>query len=546
MRKLKTVLALLLVAVLCLSLFAACAGSKETTTPSTTTPSTTTPSSNTPAPSSNTPASSEETPPANEPENEEPETYDPEDYVEIVMYYFDLRMVGADFGEHIKTKLNEYLGPKYGIQLDLKWLTVGDWIQKVQLSISGGERIDLMNFAVNCGVQTLYNNHMAMDITDYMESEASEAMQVMKDYLDCFRFDGRLYGLPTYRGLVKNDYIVLRKDILEELGMLELAENMDSLEQYEEIMAAVKDNYTATTGLYALSKEGGKSCMPAGLWDGKKFSDAVLYETIGDGTGMVMVLRNGENKVEWLQDDPRYEQKLQWVKTWRDNGWVYPDSALIDTHGDELMKQGVSFSVFTGSEYGVEAVKSGNCGHPVVCPLYLNAIITTGNVMGWGIGVPVTAEEPEAACRMINALYTDAYVMNLLTRGEEGVDYTVVDGEIVYPEEGHYYEADFLLGNNALLLPLQGQGADYFEQIVRINNEAPISDYLGFVLVTGDLQDYISAFSAITDQYSPDLCTGNYTPEMFEAYKTALENADVHGYLNAVQAQLDAWIAANK
>ena len=344
----KVILALLLVAALMCALFAACA---KTETPTNDTPSTST---DKPAETKPAETKPEETKPAEtQPEETEPQEWDPEDYTDLVMYYFDLRMIGADFGQHIEDAINEYIGPKYGLQADITWFTIGDWMTKIQLNISGGERIDVLPLCANSNVTILHTNNMIMDITDLMAEYAPETMELMKDYTACYEYGGRLYGIPTYRGYVKNSYIVLRKDILEELGMVELAENMTSITEYEQILEAVHDNYTEQTGLWAVAKESGKSFVPGGLWNGPKFEDITGYDPIGDSTSQIMVL-SGTNKVEWILDDPRYEEKLGWATRWRENGWAYPDCALLDTHGDELMKQGVSFSEFTGSEYGVE------------------------------------------------------------------------------------------------------------------------------------------------------------------------------------------------
>ena len=66
---------------------------------------------------------------------------------------------------------------------------------------------------------------------------------------------------------------------------------------------------------------------------------------------------------------------------------------------------------------------------------------------------------------------------------------------------------------------------------------------MGFALDRTELQDLIAGITAINDQYTPDLYTGNYTPELFANYKAALENAGVHDYLDAIQNQLNAWLA---
>ena len=107
-----------------------------------------------------------------------------------------------------------------------------------------------------------------------------------------------------------------------------------------------------------------------------------------------------------------------------------------------------------------------------------------------------------------------------------------------------YYESDFIMGNNLLLKPIYGNGPNHYENVAADIAAAKNSEYLGFALDLNPLQDYIANISAVNDQYTPDLYTGNYTPEKFASYKAALETGGVHDYLDAVQKQLDAWLAS--
>lgn len=540
MKKTKSIIALSLVLILICMLFASCQGKETPITQKDPMPSTTnTEPANTEPEKTQEPEETKPEPAETEPEPEGPKTYTPDEYTDIVMYYFDLRMVGADFGEHVVQAVNEYIGPKYGLQVDVQYMVIQDYITKVQMNIAAGEQVDLTQLAFMNNAPNLYAKGMLMDITDLAEEYAPDALELVKDLKGASTFGGRLYAIPTLRPLANFQYIIMRKDILEELGMLEKAQNMQSWTEFEEILAAVHDNYTAETGLWALSKESERSVEPKGLWESPNFADIQYPYDLSDNTKQAVTFNDG--KVFWYWDDPRQEAKLQLIKSWKDKGYIYPDSSLIDTHGDELMKQGISFAEFTGSEYGVEAVKGGNCGYDVVCVPYVRGIIKTAG--GFALGVPSTAEEPEAACRMINALYTDEHLMNLITRGVEGVDYELVDDQVKYPEEGHYYQAEFLIGNDFLLRPLYGQGSDFFEKAKQVDEEAEVSPFVGFAIDTKDLSNELAALNACKDQFYGDLLCGNYTPELLADYKAALEAAGVHTYLDEIQRQIDAYLA---
>ena len=530
MKKFKAILALVLVAALMLTLFAACGQSEEPSTTPNTNGGGETPGTDTPG------------------DNADPNTgidYGEEDEDEIVsieFYFYDLRMTGADHGERIEAAVNEITEAEINTNVNITYMTIGDWQTKFQLSIGGGDRIDVASFCAGSGVATMYANTMAMDITEYMAEFAPEAMEIVQNYVGPYTYDGKLYGIPAYRNYARNYYIIMRKDILDELGLTEKAENLTTWSGYEEILAAVYEAYDGT-GLYPISKGAGKSLVSANgyLNNGDNFSDRIIWDTLGDATGVVRT--DDEGNVMLYQESPEYEQELLLAKKWRDNGWVYPDSALVDTHGDELMKQGVTFSSIQGSEIGIETVKESACGYPVVCPMLNGALLSTSTIASWGMGVPITAEYPEQACKFLNLMYTNADLMNLLIWGIEGEDYTMDNGEVVLNPEGGYYQADFLIGNNTLLKPLKGNGADFFERVDAINKETPNSTYLGFSLDTAPLELQISQITAVIDQYGGSLSCGEYTPEAYANYIAQLEAAGVRDYLSQIQGQLDAWLA---
>ena len=224
---------------------------------------------------------------------------------------------------------------------------------------------------------------------------------------------------------------------------------------------------------------------------------------------------------------------------------MYPDSPLIDDHPDDLMKQNVVFSTLQGSEMGIENNKGVVIGYDLVCPMISVGMVSTGTLTAWGFGIPTTAEEPEAAVKIMNAFYTDEKLMNLIIRGEEGVDFELVDGQVKYFDGNVYQEQDFLIGNNLLLYPAYGNGSDFFDRVAEVNAAAPTSPYLGFALDTSELDLIISNLSSVKDQYNQSLGCGLYTSELYQEYLSKLEVAGIADYVEAIQAQLTAWLAEN-
>ena len=510
MKKLKTMLALLLILALVLALAAGCASTSGEPTGSD--------------------SSSENT-------SGEIDTgaAEDEEATPIVFIMRDLRSRG-EFSEAVEEKIHEIALEEANVDVDIQWVTFGDWQNKVMLTISSGEQVDVMHLGWNNNVTTMYAAGQLLDISEELQEYAPDAIQIMADYMGTYTFGDGVYGVPTNRNFCKNGYILMRKDILDELGLTEKAENLTSFTEYEEILAAVKENYT---DIYPFGSPNGLA-NDFYIFNGDSFADVDVYDNLG---GSMIYCK--DDQVQIITDLDCYEEQCARVAKWMDNGWVWPDSVITQDTSDDVLRQGVAFSNTVGSEHGVEVTKSQAYGFDVVVAKFCDGMVKTGQPSSHGIGVPVTSEEPEAACKFINLLYTNSEIMNLLIWGIEGDDYTLEDGQIVLSDANDaYYEGDFLVGNNLLLTPLAGNGADFYEQVAEINATAVRSEYLGFAFDATDMDDVVSQISAVTDEYSKSIVAGGYTADGYAAYKEKLEVAGIRDFQAAYQTQLDAWLAS--
>ena len=146
MKKWKAVLALLLVAALCLALFAACAKTETPAKPAAPAKTDTTPAKTDEPAKTEEPAKTDEPAPADEPEQEKSLVFEEGEVRDFKMVYFDLRMVAGDHGERVQDAINEYIVPKYGLRIDLDYYTIGDWMTKIMVALAGGERVDFMPY----------------------------------------------------------------------------------------------------------------------------------------------------------------------------------------------------------------------------------------------------------------------------------------------------------------------------------------------------------------------------------------------------------------
>ena len=530
MKKMKGILALILAAILVCGLFAACAKQETPKQEEPTQQQTaTTPKEDT--------KKDEEPAKTEEPEKtDEPETIDPDDVEELVMYYYDFRNK-VEVSQHVEDAVNEILVPAIGVKLDIKWLGIGNWLNTFTLDMAGGEQLDIINIMPATTLEGMYSNNQLVDLTELVPEYAPQTYELMKDYMGPFYVDGRLYGIPTNKNFRVDGYLVMNKEMLEEIGMLDEAKNCSSWSEYEAIAQKIKEYYNGE--VYA--SEAGFT-NPSWLPNGDSFADVRCNDFLG---AQYYVATDDDGHVSLLQGTDGYKQSIQMAKKWLDNGWLDPELATAErTHATEMLKARQGFSTNVTAEYGVEVAQGGNLGYEVVCPKFFDGVIRTNNVNSWGAGVTVNTVDEVLAVKTLEYIYNSPEVMNLLNWGVEGVDYELEDGLVKRIGDNPYFEHDAFFGNNLIMTPLAGNEPDFYQIAQKINDESVKSPYLGFAIDPTGLDNVIANMSAVYDQYHGQLTSGYYTEELYQEYLNKLEVAGVNDYLAEIQDQLNSWLAA--
>ncbi len=276
---------------------------------------------------------------------------------------------------------------------------------------------------------------------------------------------GKVYGVTTYRSLVTSVYIVMRTDVLEDLGLLEDAQNIQSLADYDKILEAVSTSEKWSTLSGIVPSDAAGTCLGLGGFylATDSFADATCYDQLGDLNKIISINPDGSDPTvvnNFATEEYRaiYDQMHEWYE----KGYVYKDSTTNQEQAEQLVKSNVAFSYFSQSEIGIESSKEQACGMPMTCVLVKTPPISTSNCTKFVWAVPSSATEPEAAVKMLNLMYTDERIANLLAWGIEDVNYVMGDDGMATFVEGEdannaaYHTVDFLYGNQFLVHPWEG------------------------------------------------------------------------------------------
>jgi len=456
----------------------------------------------------------------------------PEEQADLTFYFYDTYQRGSKT-ENIEKAARQLVQEKLDLTVDIRWIAPSEWRNAVQMDISAGEQVDVVCLTPGLGVQELAGMGLLTDVGELLSVHAPQAYTLMEEYLSCYTVDGALYGLPTAKDVTESRYLLFNAPILDECRLRKKAVTLSNFDQVEilfEEITAREENvawaFGAAEGLWA---EGFLTGATA-------FSDHTAYDSLSDPLGLVC-LRDGV--VSCAQEDEQFAAACERVARWKEKGWLWPDSATtIEDHAD-LLRRGALFCTAVTDVSGLAEATAQNTENVAV--KLTEGPITTANLTQWGVGVASTCENPEAACRFIELLYTDADLMMLLVRGIEREDYLDTGGNVLLT--GGYVQDDGVVGNQFLLVPLSGSDPEHYAQVAERNAAAQRSQALGFTLDTSELTGEMTALMSVQDRYHERLVCGDYSEALYAEYLAALSEAGLADYLSNVQAQLDAYLA---
>ena len=151
---------------------------------------------------------------------------------------------------------------------------------------------------------------------------------------------------------------------------------------------------------------------------------------------------------------------------------------------------------------------------------------------------------------LLNLIYTNSELANLLQNGREGIDY-VKTGEksIAYPENETNssvgYSSYFTCyGDSEQVYQFGDSNDDWTEYIRNYSEESKPSKTLGYVFQTDKVAQEVEAVSKVVNEYRPVLETGmaKDANETLDEFLEALDTAGMERIIEENRRQLKVWM----
>ncbi|MCC3374468.1 ABC transporter substrate-binding protein [Cohnella sp. REN36] len=454
--------------------------------------------------------------------------------VELTMAYMnfgtttDLQAVQDEISKITKEKINA--------TVKLMPIDVAAWQQQVNLLLAGNENLDLLvtSSFYNYSSQVAKNQLIPLD--DLLAQYGTGIKDTMNEKIyNGTKIDGKIYGVPSVRDTAADYGMLMRKDLVDKYGI-----DLNSLQSFEDLGSVFQTIKDKEPGIIPLVQNTTSQTVASIMYNKD-------IDLLGDGLGAMLINKN-DLKVVNMFDTREYKDAIAQARKWYETGYIMQDAATTQESGNSLVKAGKAFGYLSNMKPGFEQQDSKADGREMVAARFTQPVTQSTSANGFMLSIPRNSRNPERAMQLMNLLYTDKDIVNLLDNGIEGKHYVKnADGTIKMPDgaaQGYLFN-QWEVGNNALAGVWEGTPADIWEQMKKFNDSAIFSKALGFTFDASPVKTEVAAATNVLNQYKVGLESGTLDPALLTEFNGKMKAAGLDRIIAEKQKQLDAWAAAN-
>lgn len=466
--------------------------------------------------------------------------------VKIVMESLYYDATPADL-EDVEAAINEITIPAINVEVELYPMGFMDHSSKVGLMISGQEQLDLIVNAARTDFLSQVNKNMLLPLDEYYEEYGTDIEANASDVIPGGYVDGELYAIPSIEKYGKEYGILVKKEVVDAIGWTKFDDL--TIDDLTEFMAQAKEAYPDYDVIH-LAGGGGQVANFERIYDMD-----LLGSDIACGGIMGFGKDSGSTIVNLFATD-EYAEYCKTVREWYQKGYINADAATSTDAEAASVVAGTALGYFSQTELDMPYAQSSAVGTELVALTTKDHTFTTNDINTQTWSIPYTCENPEKAMQLLNLMWSNADLINLIYYGIEGQDYQLDEnGQVAYLDGENAQTCGYrqwfgLYGDTQQRIAADTLPVDYSEQLAAFNedvNEDNTSAFMGYSFNPDEVKTQYSAVNDVISTYRTALETGTVDPEVeLPKFLEALEAAGIDEIIAQNQADLDAWIAENK
>ena len=467
-------------------------------------------------------------------------------YEKIVVGFFDWTGTPAGI-DRINEALSKHTEETLGLDVELQIIDSAAYGDDMKLILSSGEQMDVFNTCI-LGYNTCINNGYVLDLEEdglFDKYGTGIRQYVRQDYLDACRVGGVLYGVPPIKDYaIQTSAVCIGQEYLDGIGYdtskFQLDDNgypVATWDDIEDIFAKLHEKYPDK---YVFA-----------IQDNLLTQGSCVDNVGGDYYGTLLDPANSLEVSDVYSSDI-FKEWCERTYNWNQKGYISADAMTDDTGASARVKSGAYMAMMACSKPGYKTQISGECGRDMVVFDVGQSFMSSSSVSSFPWCINQNTEDPAASMQVLNALYSDPVVSDLVCWGQEGKEFKVNDdGTITYADgvdstnSEYYPNVLWLMPNPYIAHVWEGDPLNIGEMMANFNDNCPNkSKALGF---TWDNSEYAAEFTALQNaQYGKQVTYGFKNPdEGIAELEKALKDAGLDEYIAAKQKALDDWASEN-
>lgn len=439
--------------------------------------------------------------------------------------------------ENVEAALNKITLEKINCTVNIVPIFIGDLPTTTSMGIAGGEKMDIVAVGLTQAMSSMVPDGLLLGLDELIAERGADVAAITADVADAQKIDGVTYAVSGYPYAAMASGFVYNKDMADQYG-IEMRDGM-TMDDLAKVGEVLKENGIYLTTFGNSSQLNYKFANPVDI-----FGDNAIYGALSDPAG--------SSTIENIYNTESVRDYWKKVKGWADAGYL-PSDQLTDTNGaQEYFAQQKIFGTYTA--YTVNQIAAWlTPDFEVDIVQVSDAFISTSTATEFMLGIAANCERPEKAMDLINLIYADKDVCNLIQYGVEGTDYVAVEGTdnvITYEgtanaDHSSYYTVFSHFGDpmkQKIVAPLTDS---YYEDLQAFEDSAKKSVCFGYSFNAENYSAEAGAISSVLEEKLPMLNAGmvaDVDAAVDELVK-ALEDAGINDVIEENQKQLDAYLA---
>ncbi|PHV69638.1 hypothetical protein CS063_14545 [Sporanaerobium hydrogeniformans] len=457
------------------------------------------------------------------------------DYMKFVIAFPTMTNIPEDL-LLVQEEINKITRSQIEVEVELKVFKFEEYKQAVQTMLVDHKQLDLMLALNHIHTEVNIKDQLVV-LNDIIKQNGKGIIDAVgKDAIEACKLNGNIYGVPNVRGYATGyDGYVLRKDLVDKYKID--VKSIKTIKDLEAVFEIIKNNepdlIVLVPGTRTLLYHHGE------------------YDKLGGNVFGVLPNYGQDDQIVDLFATQKYMENLELVRRWYLKGYLQPDIFMDNLTLEQKISENKIFAYTQFGKPGIEQQEQSYYDVEMEFIQIGETAIGSEAISKCLWTITRNTISQEKSMQLLNLLYTNADIMNLLCYGMEGRHY-------IFSEDGHIKSADnlgqkYTMGNswsmpNQFITHIwEGNSLTLWDDLHAFQEGAIKSKGIGFRFDISPVYKEYIAVEKIYTQYSIILENGLVDPKIYlPKMREELDAAGLKRVIIEKQHQFEKWKLKNK